>query len=123
MSLRLGASSRGLADLAAGHRLRSAGPVHLRVATSVKALRGALSLTQAQLAARLGMSRTAFTELERGQRRIDVDELSRLAEALGVESVDLLNGITFDQLRKCRVADLRERLDALRRELKENTED
>jgi Zn-dependent peptidase ImmA (M78 family)/transcriptional regulator with XRE-family HTH domain len=39
--------------------------------------------TQRELSERLGMDRSALTRVERGQRRLDVLELTRLAETLG----------------------------------------
>ena len=43
-------------------------------------------LTQAQLAERLGKSRSFITRLESGQRRIYVVELLKLAEVLGFDA-------------------------------------
>ena len=50
-----------------------------------RAIRDALGMTQAQLAARVGVSRSSIQDLERAesQRRITLDSLDRLARALG----------------------------------------
>ena len=46
--------------------------------------------TQAELASLLGLSRTSVTNLERGQQRIPLHLLLRLAEALDCEMAQLL---------------------------------
>ena len=50
----------------------------------VRAIREALGMTQAHLAARLGISRQSLQDLERGEanRRITLDSLDRLAKAM-----------------------------------------
>lgn len=50
----------------------------------VRAIREALGMTQAQLAARVGISRQSLQDLERGEanRRITLDSLDRLAKAM-----------------------------------------
>jgi transcriptional regulator with XRE-family HTH domain len=48
--------------------------------------RKAAGLTQAQLADRLGKSRSFVTRLESGQRRVYVVELLQLAEVLGFDA-------------------------------------
>lgn len=50
----------------------------------VRAIREALGMTQAQLAARMGISRTSLQDLERAEsnRRITLDSLDRLAKAM-----------------------------------------
>lgn len=50
----------------------------------VRAIREALGMTQAQLAARLGISRQSLQDLERAEanRRITLDSLDRLAKAM-----------------------------------------
>lgn len=50
----------------------------------VRAIREALGMTQAQLATRLGISRTSLQDLERAEanRRITLDSLDRLAKTM-----------------------------------------
>jgi predicted DNA-binding mobile mystery protein A len=50
----------------------------------VRAIRGALGMTQAQLAARLGITRQSLQDLERAEanRRITLNSLDRLAKAM-----------------------------------------
>lgn len=47
-------------------------------------------LTQAQLAAAIGVSRTSVTNLENGRQHPPLHQLVRIAEALDCELVDLL---------------------------------
>lgn len=53
--------------------------------------RSALTLTQAQLAARIGVSRASIANIERGQQNLSLHQVYRLTEALGLSDVtDLL---------------------------------
>lgn len=53
--------------------------------------RGAMGLTQAQLAGRVGMSRPSIANIERGQQNLSLHLVYRLTEALGLDDVtDLL---------------------------------
>ncbi len=47
-------------------------------------------LTQAELAQHAGLDEATVSTLERGQYKPASDELSRLAQALGVDELDLL---------------------------------
>lgn len=47
-------------------------------------------LTQAGLGARVGLSRTAITNIECGRQRLLVDQLVEIAAAIGVAASDLL---------------------------------
>jgi len=53
-------------------------------------IRRSLPLTQAELAERSGIHRTYISGLENGERNIGLLNLVRLADALGVEPVELL---------------------------------
>lgn len=62
-------------------------------------------LTQAQLAEKVGIDRTALSKIESGRRRVDTDELISLAEALGQQSSSLLGsdeGLDLRTLRRAR---------------------
>lgn len=65
---------------------RPVGGSGLRIA----AARRASGLTQVDLAAAVGMDRTALSKLERGRRRVDSLELARIARALGERADRLL---------------------------------
>lgn len=47
-------------------------------------------MTQEQLAERVGLSRTAITNIECGRQRLLVDQLIEIADALEVSAADLL---------------------------------
>jgi transcriptional regulator with XRE-family HTH domain len=47
-------------------------------------------LTQATLGARIGLSRTAITNIECGRQRLLVDQLVEIAAAIGVPATNLL---------------------------------
>lgn len=51
----------------------------------VRALRLAAGLSQEQLADKSGLHRTYVSSLERGLRNVGLDNILRLAEALGVQ--------------------------------------
>jgi transcriptional regulator with XRE-family HTH domain len=55
--------------------------------------RKAAGMTQAQLADRLGKSRSFITRLESGQRRVYVVELLKLAEALGFDAGNVVGAV------------------------------
>jgi transcriptional regulator with XRE-family HTH domain len=59
----------------------------------LKAARERSGLTQQQLAKRLGKPQSFVSNYERGQRRIDVLELTRIATALGTGSRTLVGEI------------------------------
>lgn len=60
------------------------------VGERVRARRG--SLTQSQLAERVGLGRTSITNLESGSQRMPLHYLARVADALGCDLRDLLPG-------------------------------
>jgi transcriptional regulator with XRE-family HTH domain len=53
-------------------------------------------LSQEQLGYRAGLHRTAVGLIERGSRTPRIDTLVKLSAALGVDSGDLLEGITWE---------------------------
>jgi len=60
------------------------------LATNLKALRAARGWSQEQLALEAGLHRTFIAHVERCARNISLDNVERLAEALGVEAGQLL---------------------------------
>ena len=79
----------------AAARVEALGPVGEGVAGRIKQVRRERGLTLRELAARLeGIGRpillSALSKVEQGQRRIDVDDLVALADALDVTPKDLL---------------------------------
>ncbi|WP_284504126.1 helix-turn-helix transcriptional regulator [Caballeronia sp. ATUFL_F2_KS9A] len=61
-----------------------------RIASNLKVLRGKRGMSQEKLADRAGLHRTQLSVIERGQSNVMVDTLVALAEALGVDAVELL---------------------------------
>jgi transcriptional regulator with XRE-family HTH domain len=59
------------------------------VGACLAAARRRASVTQDELAARLGKPQSFVSEYERGQRRVDVVELLVISRALGVDPLDL----------------------------------
>jgi Zn-dependent peptidase ImmA (M78 family)/DNA-binding XRE family transcriptional regulator len=60
------------------------------VATRIRDLRMALKMSQASLAEKAGLERTAISKIEGGMRNVSSVELMRLADAFGVAEVSLL---------------------------------
>jgi len=56
---------------------------HRDFIASLRDVRVAASITQAELSRRLGKNQSYISNIERGQRRLDVIEFSRIALALG----------------------------------------
>ena len=61
------------------------------LARRVRTLRKALGLTQEELADRVGLRQAQISELESARNNIKIDNLHRLAAALGVRPHDLLD--------------------------------
>ena len=61
-----------------------------RLGAEVARRRDAAGLSVAGLAARAGLDEAVVSAIERGERRAGPDELRAVAEALGVEELDLL---------------------------------
>lgn len=56
----------------------------MEIAERIKVARQLSGLSQAQVAARLGLHRPSVTEMEAGRRRVSADELAALAEMFDV---------------------------------------
>lgn len=61
-----------------------------RIAFNLRDLRLKSGLPQDTLSANAGISQTFFSQVETGRRNISVDTLERIADALGVDVIDLL---------------------------------
>ncbi len=68
-----------------------AGELARRVGESIRRYRRAMQLSQKALADQLGYHRTYVGTIERGERNLTLGTLERLAEALGVDPLDLLD--------------------------------
>jgi transcriptional regulator with XRE-family HTH domain len=73
--------------------LSSAAPTktRLKLAENVRRLRQLRNWTQETLAERCGLHHTYIGGIERGERNLGVDNIERLARALGVKPGDLLS--------------------------------
>jgi transcriptional regulator with XRE-family HTH domain len=69
------------------------------VARNIRAERSRHRWRQVDLAKRLGASQTTVSDLESGRRRVDIEQMVRLCEALQVPMLILLNGASAGQLR------------------------
>lgn len=61
-----------------------------RLANRLRALRAACGISQEELAARASLHRTYVGSIERRERNVSLDNVERLACALGVDICDLL---------------------------------
>ena len=64
------------------------------LANNLKALRLKKNLTQEGLAFEAGLHRTFVAHVERGVRNISIDNIDRIANALGTTASELLKGPT-----------------------------
>lgn len=60
------------------------------VAVNVRARRKELGISQEALGDLSGLHRTYIGAIERGERNVTVDNIERIASALGVDAADLL---------------------------------
>jgi DNA-binding XRE family transcriptional regulator len=67
---------------------------HAYVGQTITRIREELGISKAELGRRMGLPRQAMFMLEAGDRRLDVIELCRIADALGVAPVDLFAQVT-----------------------------
>jgi DNA-binding XRE family transcriptional regulator len=70
------------------------------LARAVRAERARAGLTQAQVAERMGVDASAISQIERLARRVYMDEVPELCEALGTTLADLLAKAPVDDRRK-----------------------
>ena len=69
---------------------RQAPSARLRIAANMRAARLRLGISQEALAEIAGLHRTYVGGIERGERNVSIDNIERLAAALGMDVVDLL---------------------------------
>jgi transcriptional regulator with XRE-family HTH domain len=62
----------------------------MRFAQRLRAVRVAQGLSQEELADRAGLHRTYVGSVERSERNVSIDSMERLAQAIGVDILDLL---------------------------------
>jgi transcriptional regulator with XRE-family HTH domain len=64
-----------------------------RVARHMRALRADQGISQEALAAKVELHRTYVGSIERSERNVSLDNIERIANALGVDVCDLLSPI------------------------------
>ena len=62
----------------------------IRLAANLRAARAKLGISQEELADRAGLNRTFVGSVERRERNIPLDNIERLAVALGMDVAELL---------------------------------
>jgi len=64
-----------------------------RVARHMRALRADQGISQEALAAKVELHRTYVGSIERSERNVSLDNIERIAHALGVDVCDLLSPV------------------------------
>ena len=70
--------------------MASRGPRNVRVGKNLRTLRTARGMSQEAMADKLEYDRTYLAGIERGERNLSLETLSKLAAQLGVEALELL---------------------------------
>lgn len=68
-------------------------------ASNLRALRRAKDISQEELAGLAGLSRTYVSSVERADRNISIDNVGKLADALGTPAMVLFDADLVDRLR------------------------
>ena len=68
-------------------------PVYVMVSAKIRMVREALGMDQAELAKRVGYTRTSIVNLEAGRQRIPLHQVEEIARALGTTTKHLMRGI------------------------------
>ena len=63
----------------------------MNIGENIKQLRGKLGLTQEVLAVKLEMNRSSLVQIERGRRKVSVEELIKFSEVMNVSVDQLIN--------------------------------
>lgn len=77
----------------AREKQRSRDPVLVAFGLAVQRQRRLLKISQEEAAARAGIHRTYFADVERGTRNIGLKNVAGIARGLGVTPSDLVKGI------------------------------
>ena len=67
-----------------------------RLAANLRTLRGAQGLSQESLADAAGIHRTFVSQVERELKNVSLDSIRKLANALGVDPVELFQPLVVD---------------------------
>jgi transcriptional regulator with XRE-family HTH domain len=79
------------------------------VARNIRAERSRAGMTQDELAGALGLTRSAVSLWERGQREPGLDYLVPICRTLGIDLADLFRGASAGDLRTLGLRDVRAR--------------
>jgi transcriptional regulator with XRE-family HTH domain len=77
-------------------------PAQIALGDRVRERRLALGLSQMSLADRIGLHFTFVSSVERGERNLSLESLLRLAEGLGVNPAELVDGLKWHAPRRRR---------------------
>lgn len=81
--------------------MTSARPLRARLGAVIQRRRAALGLSQEAFADRVGVHRTFMSTVERGRTNLSLDNLERIAQALGVPpGILLLDADTVEEERR-----------------------
>lgn len=69
-------------------------PDYEPIGPTLRSIRKALKFTVTRLSEETGISRTGLDYLERGKRRLDIVEICKIANAMGVEPDELFRALT-----------------------------
>lgn len=69
----------------------------IKVNEKIKELRSGLHLSQEYVANYLGLSRTSYTQMENGNRKITADDIAKLSTLFGVSADLILHGKQINQ--------------------------
>lgn len=69
---------------------KSKQPIQLKIATAIRGRRESLNVSQEGFAERLGVHRTYYGALERGEKDLRVSTLERVCKALNVKMSELI---------------------------------
>lgn len=68
-------------------------PIYMAIAARVRMIRETLDMSQADLAKKLGYTRTSMVNFEAGRQRLPLHQLQEIAKALNTTPRNLLKGI------------------------------
>ncbi len=69
------------------------GPLMQSLGTSLRAYREAAGYSQESFADRIGMHRTYYSAIERGEKNLQIDTLKRICDGLAVRMCDVLKDV------------------------------
>lgn len=87
------------------------------VKKNIQKVRKEMGLTQKEMAEKLGISRTAYRNLEKGETRVYSDHISKMAELAGKQEEEVVLGFSperFEDGQLREISNYEERLQALR---------